>query len=35
MLQPEDIARAIAQLAAQPPYLTTEEIVVGHVAGRL
>jgi 3-oxoacyl-[acyl-carrier protein] reductase len=35
MLQPEDVARAIAQLAAQPLYVTTEEIVVGHVAGRL
>jgi NAD(P)-dependent dehydrogenase (short-subunit alcohol dehydrogenase family) len=35
MLQPEDVARAIAQLAAQPAYMTTEEIVVGHVAGRL
>ena len=35
MLQPEDVARAIAQLAAQPVYMTTEEIVVGHVAGRL
>src|SRR5262249_52190092 len=35
MLQPTDVARAIAQLAAQPPYVTTEEIVVGHVAGRL
>src|SRR5215211_6409506 len=35
MLQPEDVARAIMQLAAQPAYMTTEEIVVGHVAGRL
>jgi 3-oxoacyl-[acyl-carrier protein] reductase len=35
MLQPEDVARAIAQLAAQPPYVTTEELVIGHVAGRL
>jgi len=35
MLQPEDVARAIVQLAAQPEYMTTEEIVVGHVAGRL
>jgi 3-oxoacyl-[acyl-carrier protein] reductase len=35
MLQPEDVARAIAQLAAQPAYLTTEELVIGHVAGRL
>jgi 3-oxoacyl-[acyl-carrier protein] reductase len=35
MLQPEDIGRAIAQLAEQPAYLTTEELVIGHVAGRL
>jgi 3-oxoacyl-[acyl-carrier protein] reductase len=35
MLQPADVARAIAQLAAQPPYATTEELVIGHVAGRL
>jgi len=35
MLQPADVARAIVQLAAQPPYLTTEELVIGHVAGRL
>ena len=35
MLQPEDIAAAIAQLADQPAYMATEELVVGHVAGRL
>jgi len=35
MLRPADVAAAIAQLAAQPPYMTTEEIVLGHVAGRL
>ena len=35
MLQAEDVARAVAQLAAQPPYVTTEELVIGHVAGRL
>jgi NAD(P)-dependent dehydrogenase (short-subunit alcohol dehydrogenase family) len=35
MLRPTDIAAAIAQLAAQPLYMTTEEIVLGHVAGRL
>jgi 3-oxoacyl-[acyl-carrier protein] reductase len=35
MLQPEDVARAIAQLAEQPPYVMTEELVIGHVAGRL
>jgi NAD(P)-dependent dehydrogenase (short-subunit alcohol dehydrogenase family) len=35
MLRSADVARAVAQLAAQPEYMTTEEIVVGHVAGRL
>jgi len=35
MLQPADVARAIAQLTAQPSYATTEELVIGHVAGRL
>ena len=35
MLQPEDVARAIAQLAEQPPYVATEELVIGHVVGRL
>jgi 3-oxoacyl-[acyl-carrier protein] reductase len=35
MLHPNDVARAIAQLAAQPPYVTVEELVIGHVAGRL
>lgn len=35
MLRPEDVAGAIAQLASQPAYMATEEIVVGHVAGRL
>lgn len=35
MLQPEDVARAIAQLVDQPPYATVEELVIGHIAGRL
>ena len=35
MLKPEDVAATIAQLASQPAYMATEEIVVGHVAGRL
>ncbi len=35
MLQPEDVARAIAQLVAQPPHVMTEEIALGHVIGRL
>ncbi|KPV54212.1 short-chain dehydrogenase [Kouleothrix aurantiaca] len=35
MLRAEDVGAAIAQLAAQPAYMTTEELTVGHVAGRL
>jgi NAD(P)-dependent dehydrogenase (short-subunit alcohol dehydrogenase family) len=35
MLQADDVARAIAQLVLQPPHVTTEELVIGHVAGRL
>jgi 3-oxoacyl-[acyl-carrier protein] reductase len=35
MLRAEDVARAIAVLADQPPHATTEELVIGHVAGRL
>jgi 3-oxoacyl-[acyl-carrier protein] reductase len=35
MLRPEDVGRAIAQLVEQPTYMTTEELVIGHVAGRL
>ena len=35
MLKPDDVGRAIANLVAQPPYMTTEELVIGHVAGRL
>lgn len=35
MLRAEDVGRAIAHLATQPAYMTTEELVVGHVAGRL
>jgi NAD(P)-dependent dehydrogenase (short-subunit alcohol dehydrogenase family) len=35
MLRPADVAAAIARIAAQPAYMTAEEIVLGHVAGRL
>src|SRR4029078_4304805 len=35
MLRPVDVAAAIARIAAQTPYMTAEEIVLGHVAGRL
>jgi NAD(P)-dependent dehydrogenase (short-subunit alcohol dehydrogenase family) len=35
MLKAEDVAREIAHLVAQPPYVTTEELVLGHIAGRL
>lgn len=35
MLRPEDVGRAIAHLLDQPLYATVEELVIGHVAGRL
>ncbi|MBC8162595.1 MAG: SDR family oxidoreductase, partial [Roseiflexaceae bacterium] len=35
MLQAEDVGRAIAGLVGQPSYMATEELVIGHVAGRL
>lgn len=35
MLQPEDVAQAIAGLMAQPAHVMTEELVIGHVIGRL
>lgn len=35
MLQPADVAAAIASLAAYPPHVVVEELTVGHVAGRL
>lgn len=35
MLQPGEVAQAIAHLAAAPPHVATEELVIGHVAGRL
>jgi NAD(P)-dependent dehydrogenase (short-subunit alcohol dehydrogenase family) len=35
MLRAEDVGQAIAQLCEQPAYMATEELVVGHVAGRL
>jgi NAD(P)-dependent dehydrogenase (short-subunit alcohol dehydrogenase family) len=35
MLRAEDVARAIADLAALPAYAAVEELTVGHVAGRL
>lgn len=35
MLQPADVAAAIAALASYPPHVVVEEFVVGHVAGRL
>lgn len=35
MLRAEDVGRAIAALASQPASMATEELVVGHVAGRL
>lgn len=35
MLQPADVAAAIASLAAYPSHVVVEELTVGHVAGRL
>jgi 3-oxoacyl-[acyl-carrier protein] reductase len=35
MLRAEDVARAILDLAALPPYAAVEELTIGHVAGRL
>jgi len=35
MLQPADVGGLIARLAEQPAAMATEELVVGHVAGRL
>ncbi len=35
MLQPADVALPVAVLVEQPIYMTTEELVVGHVAGAL
>lgn len=35
MLQPEDVAQAIVQLVHQPAHVATEELVIGHVVGKL
>ncbi|MCS6881017.1 MAG: SDR family NAD(P)-dependent oxidoreductase [Oscillochloridaceae bacterium] len=35
MLRPEDVAAAVAALVNYPPYVTVEELLIGHVAGRL
>ncbi len=35
MLHAADVGRAIAQLVSQPPEMATEELVIGHVTGRL
>ncbi len=35
MLKADDVAQAIAQLVAAPVHVTTEELVIGHVVGRL
>ncbi|MGB9751947.1 SDR family oxidoreductase [Roseiflexus castenholzii] len=35
MMQPADVAAAIASLAAYPTHVAVEELTVGHVAGRL
>lgn len=35
MLQPADVARAIVRAAAEPAYVSIDEIVLGHIAGAL
>jgi 3-oxoacyl-[acyl-carrier protein] reductase len=35
MLQPDDVARAIVRAADEPPHVSIDEIVIGHVAGKL
>ena len=35
MLQPADVARAIVRAAAEPPHVSVDEIVLGHIAGTL
>lgn len=35
MLRPAEVASAVAALVAQPPHVAVEELIVGHVAGRL
>ena len=35
MLQPEDVARAIVRAADEPPHVSVDEIVLGHIAGTL
>lgn len=35
MLQPEEVAGAIVRIADEPDHLSTDEIVLGHVAGKL
>jgi NAD(P)-dependent dehydrogenase (short-subunit alcohol dehydrogenase family) len=35
MLQPADVAAAIAALVAYPPHVSVDDLTIGHVAGRL
>jgi NAD(P)-dependent dehydrogenase (short-subunit alcohol dehydrogenase family) len=35
MLQPEDVARAIVRANAEPPHVSVDELVIGHIAGAL
>lgn len=35
MLQPDDVARAVVRLAEDPDHLSTDELVLGHVVGKL
>lgn len=35
MLRPDDVARAILRVADEPPHVAIDELVIGHVAGKL
>jgi NADP-dependent 3-hydroxy acid dehydrogenase YdfG len=35
MLQPGDVASAVVHAAGQPPHVSTDEIVLGHISGPL
>jgi NAD(P)-dependent dehydrogenase (short-subunit alcohol dehydrogenase family) len=35
MLQPHEVARAVVRIAEEPDHLSTDELVLGHVVGKL
>jgi short-subunit dehydrogenase len=35
MLQPDEVARAVVRIAEDPDHLSTDELVLGHVVGKL